>query len=50
MQVFCATDYQIATPGLAASALRTAIYKEARFSDHAPLTVDYDDEREFRAN
>jgi exodeoxyribonuclease-3 len=35
-------DYQIATPGLAATAQRAAIYKEQRFSDHAPLTVDYD--------
>jgi exodeoxyribonuclease-3 len=35
-------DYQIATPGLAASARRAAIYKDQRFSDHAPLTIDYD--------
>lgn len=35
-------DYQIGTPGIAAKALTTAIYKEQRFSDHAPLTVDYD--------
>jgi exodeoxyribonuclease-3 len=35
-------DYQIATPGLAASARRAAIYKNARFSDHAPLIIDYD--------
>lgn len=35
-------DYQIATPGIAATALRTAIYKDERFSDHAPLTIDYD--------
>ncbi|MCW7538918.1 exodeoxyribonuclease III [Aquabacterium sp. A7-Y] len=34
-------DYQIATPGLAATASRAAIFKEQRFSDHAPLTVDY---------
>jgi exodeoxyribonuclease III len=34
-------DYQIATPGIAARALATAIYKAQRFSDHAPLTVDY---------
>ena len=34
-------DYQIATPGLAASARRAAIYKDERFSDHAPLTIDY---------
>ncbi len=34
-------DYQIATPGIAHRAVKAAIYKEARFSDHAPLTVDY---------
>ncbi|WP_418647944.1 exodeoxyribonuclease III [Thauera butanivorans] len=35
-------DYQIATPAIAGTALATAVYKEQRFSDHAPLTVDYD--------
>jgi len=35
-------DYHIATPGLAAAAKRAAIYKKQRFSDHAPLTIDYD--------
>ena len=35
-------DYHIATPGIAATARRCAIYKEQRFSDHAPLTIDYD--------
>ncbi len=35
-------DYHIATPGLAGKALTTNIYKEQRFSDHAPLTVNYD--------
>ena len=35
-------DYHIATPGIAASAKRVAIYKDERFSDHAPLTIDYD--------
>ena len=35
-------DYQIATPGIAAKAKTAAIYKEQRFSDHAPLTIDYD--------
>jgi exodeoxyribonuclease-3 len=34
-------DYQIATPGLAAAARRVAVYKDQRFSDHAPLTIDY---------
>ncbi|NLF55229.1 MAG: exodeoxyribonuclease III, partial [Thauera phenolivorans] len=35
-------DYQIATPGIAASARECSVYKAQRFSDHAPLTVDYD--------
>ncbi|HLF38583.1 MAG TPA: exodeoxyribonuclease III [Burkholderiales bacterium] len=35
-------DYHIATPGFAATAKRAVIYKKKRFSDHAPLTVDYD--------
>jgi exodeoxyribonuclease-3 len=35
-------DYQIATPGLAATSRRAAIYRDQRFSDHAPLTIDYD--------
>ena len=35
-------DYQIATPGIAATAKKAAIYKTERFSDHAPLTIDYD--------
>jgi len=35
-------DYHIATPKLAATARRAAVYKAQRFSDHAPLTVDYD--------
>jgi exodeoxyribonuclease-3 len=35
-------DYQIATAKIAASAKITSIYKQERFSDHAPLIVDYD--------
>ncbi len=35
-------DYQIATPEIAASARQASIYKDARFSDHAPLILDYD--------
>lgn len=35
-------DYQVASAGIAATATNTSIYKEQRFSDHAPLTVDYD--------
>jgi exodeoxyribonuclease-3 len=34
-------DYQITTPGLGALATRAEVYKAERFSDHAPLTVDY---------
>ena len=34
-------DYQIATPGLASKAISSSIYKAERFSDHAPLTIDY---------
>jgi exodeoxyribonuclease-3 len=34
-------DYQIATPGIAATAATAAVYKAGRFSDHAPLTIDY---------
>jgi len=34
-------DYQIATPGIAATAKKADIYVEQRFSDHAPLTIDY---------
>lgn len=34
-------DYQIVTPKLAATAEACTIYKEQRFSDHAPLIIDY---------
>ena len=35
-------DYQIATPGIAARAQREHIYLAERFSDHAPLIIDYE--------
>ncbi len=35
-------DYHLATPELAGRAARAEIYKTERFSDHAPLTIDYD--------
>ncbi len=35
-------DYQIATPDMAARATRASVYKDQRFSDHAPLIIDYD--------
>ena len=34
-------DYQIATPGVADTAQRESIYLKKRFSDHAPLIIDY---------
>jgi exodeoxyribonuclease-3 len=34
-------DYQLATPELAAKARAASVYKDQRFSDHAPLVVDY---------
>ena len=34
-------DYQLATAALAAQAHTASVYKEQRFSDHAPLTVEY---------
>jgi exodeoxyribonuclease-3 len=34
-------DYQVATPALMHKIVRVAIYKDQRFSDHAPLIIDY---------
>ncbi len=34
-------DYHICTPGIAAQAQAGSIYKDIKFSDHAPLTIDY---------
>ena len=34
-------DYQIITPNLADKVTAASIYKNKRFSDHAPLTMDY---------
>lgn len=34
-------DYQIATPALAAKATTASIYKDEKFSDHAPLIIEY---------
>lgn len=36
-------DYQLATQGLAQRATAVSVYKAERFSDHAPLIVDYQD-------
>jgi exodeoxyribonuclease-3 len=35
-------DYHLATPGIAATARRERIFLDRRFSDHAPVIVDYD--------
>ena len=35
-------DYHLATPALAGTARTEAIYKDEKFSDHAPLTIEYD--------
>ena len=35
-------DYHLATPALGALARHESIYKTVKFSDHAPITVDYD--------
>lgn len=35
-------DYQVVTPGLGDKVERARIYKARRFSDHAPLIIDYD--------
>jgi exodeoxyribonuclease-3 len=35
-------DYHLATPTLGALARTEQIYKTIKFSDHAPITVEYD--------
>ena len=35
-------DYQIITPGLKNTVKGASVYKDSWFSDHAPLTIDYD--------
>ena len=35
-------DYQFSTSDIASTAKETDIYRDERFSDHAPLTVVYD--------
>ncbi len=35
-------DYHLATAGLASGAQSANVYKGEKFSDHAPLTIDYD--------
>ena len=35
-------DYHLATPAMAALARSAHIYKDEKFSDHAPLSIDYE--------
>jgi len=35
-------DYHLATPALAATARTSHIYKDQKFSDHAPITIEYE--------
>ncbi|OIQ81185.1 exodeoxyribonuclease [mine drainage metagenome] len=35
-------DYQLASKGIGEKVRQASVYKEQRFSDHAPLIVDYD--------
>lgn len=35
-------DYQIITPNLASKIANSDVYREQKFSDHAPLIIDYD--------
>jgi exodeoxyribonuclease-3 len=41
LRVLRRIDYQIATPGISAKYRRAEIHTRQRFSDHAPLIVDY---------
>jgi len=34
-------DYQVVTPGFKERVLAASVYKAERFSDHAPLIIDY---------
>ena len=34
-------DYQLITPNLTSTVRRASIYTAQRFSDHAPVTIDY---------
>jgi len=35
-------DYQIATKGVADTAAATSVFRDIKFSDHAPLIIDYE--------
>jgi len=34
-------DYHILSPSMKGTVIATSVYREERFSDHAPLTIDY---------
>ena len=40
-----ASTIDLATPALAALARTESIYKNEKFSDHAPITIEYDFKR-----
>jgi|GEM_PF-2026657 len=42
MRGFCASSCDLATDGLASKARIASIYKVGKFTDHAPLTINYD--------
>lgn len=42
MWVFRRICYHLATPGIAHLARSESIFREQRFSDHAPITVEYE--------
>ncbi len=42
LRAFRRIAHHFATPGIAALTWREHIYLEQRFSDHAPLVIDYD--------
>jgi len=42
MWAFRRSDCHLPTPGVAALARKEHIYLDQRFSDHAPLSIDYD--------
>jgi len=35
-------DYMLTTPGIAERTVAASVYREQRFSDHAPLIIDFD--------
>ena len=35
-------DYQLATPSIAGTAVSASVWKDSRFSDHAPLSINFD--------